>query len=156
MPNASKSSPAEAVQTAMRIRSRIARETVRNARYEREVTASIGIDTFDGRQDATPADLRRRANLALQNAKRRGKNQVWLFADEEEEGRALVRRSHPRHVRISRRPRPHLGVGVAQQHARVLPQYGQVVRDHALVVDLAQAQLAVRDVLLKNNALFAH
>ncbi|MBK8977852.1 MAG: GGDEF domain-containing protein [Planctomycetes bacterium] len=74
--------PAEAVQTAMRVRTRIARETVRNARYRREVTVSIGIDTFDGRQNTTPVDLRRRANLALQKAKRRGKNQVWLFADE--------------------------------------------------------------------------
>ncbi len=74
--------PAEAVQTAMRIRSRVARSEVANERYTRTVTLSIGIDTFDGRRDATPEDLKRRANMALQQAKRRGKNQVWLYSDE--------------------------------------------------------------------------
>lgn len=72
--------PAEAVQTAIRIKTRIAATTIENGGYSRRVTVSIGIDTFDGRQTTTPEELRRRANKALQEAKRRGKNQVWLYS----------------------------------------------------------------------------
>lgn len=74
-------SPAEAVQTALRIRQHIAELTVRAERYSRQVTVSIGIDSSDGRSPGSVDTLRRRANKALQEAKRRGKNQVWLFAD---------------------------------------------------------------------------
>lgn len=72
--------PAEAVQTAIRIKTRIAATTIENGAYSRRVTVSVGIDTFDGRQTTTPEELRRRANKALQEAKRRGKNQVWLYS----------------------------------------------------------------------------
>jgi predicted signal transduction protein with EAL and GGDEF domain len=44
------------------------------------VTVSIGIDTFDGRGLSSPDDLRRRANLALKEAKKRGKNRIWLYS----------------------------------------------------------------------------
>lgn len=73
-------SPAEAVQTALRIRQRIMGMIVQNARYQRQVTVSIGVDSYDGRAQGSVDQLRRNANRALQEAKRRGKNQVWLFS----------------------------------------------------------------------------
>jgi GGDEF domain-containing protein len=45
-----------------------------------QVTVSIGIDSYDGRAPSSPELIKRNANKALQEAKRRGKNQVWLFA----------------------------------------------------------------------------
>jgi len=73
-------SPSEAVQTAMRIRQRISGMTVQNSNYERQVTVSIGIDSYDGRSASSIDQLRRNANRALQEAKRRGKNQAWLYS----------------------------------------------------------------------------
>jgi len=78
--------PAEAVQTAMRIRKKIAQQIVQDRGFARSVTLSIGIDTYDGRVDSSPEELRSRANRALHQAKRRGKNQVWLFSEDEAGG----------------------------------------------------------------------
>ncbi len=72
--------PREAVQTAMRIRQRIAETLIQRGQYSRNVTVSIGIDAHDARSAGSPEMLRSRANLALKEAKRRGKNQVWLYA----------------------------------------------------------------------------
>ena len=72
-------SPAEAVQTAQRILQRIASMVVDGAGYQRQVTVSIGIDTYDGRRASSVDQLRRNANRALQEAKRRGKNRAWLY-----------------------------------------------------------------------------
>ena len=72
--------PREAVQTAMRIRQRIAETSIQRGQYSRSVTVSIGIDAHDARSAGSPEMLRSRANLALKEAKRRGKNQVWLYA----------------------------------------------------------------------------
>jgi two-component system cell cycle response regulator len=74
--------PAEAVHTAMRIRQRIAEMDVRRGSYSRQVTVSIGIDAFDGRTLGSVEILRSNANKALQFAKKKGKNQVWLFIGE--------------------------------------------------------------------------
>lgn len=74
-------SPAEAVQTALRIRQRISGMIVQSGSYERQVTVSIGVDSYDGRRASSVDQLRRNANRALQEAKRRGKNQVWLYSD---------------------------------------------------------------------------
>lgn len=73
--------PAEAVQTALRIRQRISAMTVQSGSYSQKVTVSIGLDSYDGRSPGTMEGLRQRANKALQEAKKRGKNQVWLFAE---------------------------------------------------------------------------
>lgn len=73
--------PAEAVHTAMRFRKNIASGIVKSERYNHRVTVSVGIDTFDGRSHTTPEALMRRANKALQEAKRRGKDQVWLYSE---------------------------------------------------------------------------
>ena len=72
--------PKEAVQTAMRIRQRIAETMIHRGQYSRTVTVSIGIDAHDARSAGSPEMLRSRANIALKEAKRRGKNQVWLYA----------------------------------------------------------------------------
>ena len=77
-------SPAEAVQTALRIRQRIAGMTVQNANFDRQVTVSIGVDSYDGRKASSVDQLRRHANRALHEAKRRGKNQVWLYSGSEQ------------------------------------------------------------------------
>jgi two-component system, cell cycle response regulator len=73
-------SPAEAVQTALRIRQRISGMVVQQGKYQRQVTVSIGVDSYDGRAASTIDNLRRNANRALHEAKRRGKNQVWLWS----------------------------------------------------------------------------
>jgi two-component system cell cycle response regulator len=75
--------PANAVQTAIRIRKMIAEIEIRDERYAVRVTSSIGIDTYDGRSMLTPEEFVRRANKALHEAKRRGKNQVWLYDGED-------------------------------------------------------------------------
>ncbi len=77
-------SPAEAVQTALRIRQRISGMTVQSANFERQVTVSIGVDSYDGRKASSVDQLRRHANRALHEAKRRGKNQVWLYSGSEQ------------------------------------------------------------------------
>ena len=77
--------PAEAVQTALRIRQRIAGMVVQSGSYQRQVTVSVGVDSFDGRSASSIDHLRRNANRALQEAKRRGKNQVWLYSGKEAE-----------------------------------------------------------------------
>ncbi|MCB9876024.1 MAG: diguanylate cyclase [Planctomycetes bacterium] len=79
-------SPAEAVQTAMRIRQRISGMNVQSGSYQRQVTVSIGVDSYDGRATGSVDQLRRNANRALQEAKRRGKNQVWLYSGAESGG----------------------------------------------------------------------
>jgi diguanylate cyclase (GGDEF)-like protein len=76
-------SPAEAVQTALRIRQRIAGTVMQSGNYQRQVTVSIGVDSYDGRSASSIDHLRRNANRALQEAKRRGKNQVWLYSGKE-------------------------------------------------------------------------
>lgn len=81
-------SPTEAVQTAQRIRQRIAGMVVQSGSYQRQVSVSIGVDCYDGRSASTIEHLRRNANRALQEAKRRGKNQVWLFSGGESEQQA--------------------------------------------------------------------
>lgn len=78
-------SPAEAVQTALRIRQRIAGMIVQKGGYQRQVTVSIGVDSYDGREASSVDLLRRHANHALHEAKRRGKNQVWLYSGAEGE-----------------------------------------------------------------------
>ncbi len=78
-------SPAEAVQTALRIRQKIAAMTVQKGNYQRMVTVSIGVDSYDGRVASSVDQLRRNANRALLEAKRRGKNQVWLYSGTEVE-----------------------------------------------------------------------
>ena len=78
-------SPAEAVQTALRIRQRIATMHVQKGNYQRQVTVSIGVDSYDGRSTSSVDQLRRNANRALQEAKRRGKNTVWLHSGTEAE-----------------------------------------------------------------------
>ncbi|MEO6597243.1 MAG: diguanylate cyclase [Planctomycetota bacterium] len=78
-------SPAEAVQTALRIRQRVSVMVMQNGNYNRQVTVSIGVDSYDGRAASSIDTLRRNANRALHEAKRRGKNQVWLYSGAETE-----------------------------------------------------------------------
>ncbi len=75
--------PAEAVQTALRIRKRVSGMSVSDSSYQRQVTVSIGVDSYDGRKASSVEQLSTNANRALQEAKRRGKNQVWLFSGAE-------------------------------------------------------------------------
>jgi diguanylate cyclase (GGDEF)-like protein len=73
-------SSAEAMQTALRIRRQIAGIQLQHGTFRRQLTVSIGIDTFDGHMSANASQLRQRANHALHAAKRQGKNQVRSFA----------------------------------------------------------------------------
>ena len=59
--------------------------TVSSSNFERQVTVSIGVDSYDGRKASSVDHLRRHANRALHEAKRRGKNQVWLYSGSEVE-----------------------------------------------------------------------
>ena len=72
--------PAEAVQVAARIRQQLSKREFDNGTYQTRLTISIGADTYDGRGLSSPEDLRRRANLALKEAKNRGKNRIWLYS----------------------------------------------------------------------------
>ncbi|GEM_PF-685820 len=72
--------PAEAVQVAARIRQQLHKREFDNGTYQTRLTISIGADTYDGRGLSSPEDLRRRANLALKEAKARGKNRIWLYS----------------------------------------------------------------------------
>ena len=76
--------PKEAVQTAERVRRAISATEVQQGDYARRVTVSIGIGTYDGRSRGTPEDLRRAANKALHQAKKLGKDQVWLHSETDE------------------------------------------------------------------------
>lgn len=78
--------PAEAVQTAIRVRKAVSGLIVESRGFETKVTVSIGIGTFDGRASGSPEELRRHANKALQEAKQKGKNQVWLYSHASEGG----------------------------------------------------------------------
>ncbi len=82
--------PKEAVQTAMRLRQRIADTSIQQGPYSRQVTVSIGIDAHDARSTSSPEILRSRANLALKEAKKRGKNQVWLYSGQPASGEGTV------------------------------------------------------------------
>ena len=95
-------SPAEAVHTAMRIRKKISQTPVASGRYSKQVTISVGIDCFDGSSDCDWTELERRANKALHEAKRRGKNQVWLYADTDAEERAREPREKEKPKRRSK------------------------------------------------------
>jgi GGDEF domain-containing protein len=68
------------VQVAARIRNQVARKIFDNGQYQMKVTVSIGLDTYDGRGLSSPDDLRSRANRALKEAKRLGKNRIWLYS----------------------------------------------------------------------------
>ncbi len=85
--------PAEAVQTAIRVRKAVSGRTVESRGYQTKVTVSIGIGTFDGRGSGNPEELRRHANKALQDAKRRGKNQVWLQCNAREANGSASKRN---------------------------------------------------------------
>ena len=65
---------------AGRFRNQVVRSAFDNGHYQTRITVSIGIDTYDGRGISSPEDLRRRANLALKEAKTRGKNKIWLYS----------------------------------------------------------------------------
>ncbi len=71
---------AEAVQVAARLRNQVAAREFDNGTYHTRTTLSIGLDTYDGRGMSSPEDLRRRANLALKEAKKRGKDRIWLYS----------------------------------------------------------------------------
>jgi diguanylate cyclase (GGDEF)-like protein len=72
--------PSEAVQVAARIRNVIGRKDIVKGKYTVRISVSIGIDTYDGRSMSSPEDLRRHANSALKEAKRRGKNRIWIYS----------------------------------------------------------------------------
>ncbi len=79
--------PAEAIQVASRIRNVVTRMEVSDGRFSRRITVSIGVDCYNGKSASSPQEIRSRANRALQEAKRRGKNCIWLFADTQGERR---------------------------------------------------------------------
>lgn len=81
-------SAAQAVQTALRIRQRISGVVVQDGDYQTQVSLSIGIEAYDGRSQRDMDSLTRHANQALKEAKRRGKNQVWLFTNKDGSVRA--------------------------------------------------------------------
>lgn len=73
--------PAEAIQVASRIHNTVARMEVSEGPHTARITVSIGVDCFNGHSASTPEEFRSRANRALQEAKRRGKNCIWLHAE---------------------------------------------------------------------------
>ncbi len=73
--------PGEAIQVASRIKRVVSRITISDGRYTKRITVSIGVDCYNGKSISTPEELKSRANRALQEAKRKGKNCIWLYAE---------------------------------------------------------------------------
>lgn len=69
----------EAVRIAERIRKVVSAYTFEHDKHQTHVTISIGIATFDGVDEITPEEFLRRADCALLEAKRRGRDRVVLF-----------------------------------------------------------------------------
>jgi len=69
----------EASQAAERFR--LATESMAFERdpYSRRLSTSIGVEAYAGREDLAPEELLRRADLALLEAKRRGRNRVFVY-----------------------------------------------------------------------------
>jgi len=72
--------PAEAIQVATRIRNMTSQVEIAEESYREQITVSIGLDCYNGQTAMTPEQLRTQANRALQEAKRLGKNRIWLFS----------------------------------------------------------------------------
>lgn len=69
----------EAVRIAERIRKIVSEYDFERQGQATTVTLSIGISTYDGIEEASPEEFLRRADCALLEAKRRGRNRVILY-----------------------------------------------------------------------------
>jgi two-component system, cell cycle response regulator len=69
----------EAVNIAERIRKTVTDYSFEHDKHATKVTLSLGIASFDGRDEITPEEFLRRADCALLEAKRRGRDRVVLF-----------------------------------------------------------------------------
>ena len=69
----------EAVRVGHRIRSILANVTFKQGDHETGVTVSIGLDSATGFDGITAEEFIRRADQALLEAKRRGRNRVCLY-----------------------------------------------------------------------------
>ena len=67
-----------AVALARRFRTKLADQTIAAQNLELKVTASVGVTTADWTQ-ASPSELLRQADTALYQAKRSGRNAVWVY-----------------------------------------------------------------------------
>jgi diguanylate cyclase (GGDEF)-like protein len=69
----------EAVQIAERIRKIVSEYRFETQIHSTSVSLSIGISSFDGIEESSPEEFLRRADCALLEAKRRGRNRVILY-----------------------------------------------------------------------------
>ena len=69
----------EAVRIAERIRRIVSEYRFETQVHSTSVSLSIGISTFDGIEESSPEEFLRRADCALLEAKRRGRNRVVLY-----------------------------------------------------------------------------
>ncbi len=70
----------EAVRIAERIRKIVSSYAFEHENHATHVTLSVGIATYDGVDDITPEEFLRRADCALLEAKRRGRDRVVLYS----------------------------------------------------------------------------
>jgi diguanylate cyclase (GGDEF)-like protein len=74
----SETTPEEAFDVAERIRAAMAAEPVTTDTDLVEVTVSIGLTVYDGKQPCTPLQLIRRADMKLYEAKNAGRNRIVI------------------------------------------------------------------------------
>lgn len=96
----------QASHAAERLRTAIESSPFTDPPYEKRLTTSVGLEAYDGGEDLLPEEFLRRADLALLEAKRRGRNRVFLYHESLGHRAAEARAASGPVPSVSHRPAP--------------------------------------------------